>query len=207
MHHPNNLSALFLMGQSTDLIDHTHILAFHDPLHPNVVTTVDVMHSPHDIEYFTYIPAIFTQYSHFSAKTSCSSPEYSNEGSHQACSDHPFLAYTTHPTRPYPSSPGVMSVQTSAAHGHYSSRPQPIPVQNVLHVTSDDSTSSSSSLDSDSRQSVDFGMTSPPELARCSRCQRTSGIDLRTGKSNMIKYGLNLWYCTRCAGMVGLTNR
>ncbi|KAK3075904.1 hypothetical protein LTR53_000333 [Teratosphaeriaceae sp. CCFEE 6253] len=104
--------------------------------------------------------------------------------------------------------PSVMQAQTSAAHGHRRtpSRPSAHPIQNVLHVTSDDSASS----DSDSStgdESPMFGMASPLELARCSRCQRMPSLDVRTGKSNMVQYGLNLWYCNRCAGLVGMINR
>ncbi|GAM83377.1 hypothetical protein ANO11243_013640 [Dothideomycetidae sp. 11243] len=43
--------------------------------------------------------------------------------------------------------------------------------------------------------------------ARCSRCHRTPAVDLATLKSNMIEYGLNLFYCTRCAEIVGLRRR
>jgi hypothetical protein len=48
---------------------------------------------------------------------------------------------------------------------------------------------------------------SSPEIARCSRCHRTPSIDITTGKSNMVQYGLNQYYCSRCAGMVGYYSR
>lgn len=79
-------------------------------------------------------------------------------------------------------------------------RPQPHPQQNVLHVTSDDSTSSASSSSSTGSM---YDIYSSPDLARCSRCHRTPSIDIKTGKSNMVQYGLNLYYCSRCAAMVG----
>jgi hypothetical protein len=153
--------------------------------------------------YFSYVPP---GYSHFSDETPCCSPTFSpDELSPSADPRHPLLASrttaqpTANTTRIHTSS--LMQAQTSAAHG-LTSRPRPHPVQNVLHVTSDEACSSD-----DSSSSIDFGIASPPELARCSRCQRTPSLDLKTGKSNMVQYGLNLWYCTRCAAMVGLSNR
>lgn len=76
----------------------------------------------------------------------------------------------------------LMSVQTSAAHGHSPSptRPRPTPMQqNVLWTNSDDSTSSS--------ESGETSMEAP--VARCSRCQRTPSVDIQSGKSNMVSYG------------------
>jgi hypothetical protein len=147
-----------------------------------------------------------TAYSHFSDETPCCSPTFS-PGETPADPTNPLLAYresqhlfSLPPSPRMP--PSLMQVQTSAAHGQTASRPRPVPQQNVLHVTSDDSMSSSSSS-----SSFSFGMMSPPELARCSRCQRTPSLDIKTGKSNMVPYGLNLWYCNRCAAMVGLINR
>ncbi|TKA61515.1 hypothetical protein B0A55_13116 [Friedmanniomyces simplex] len=99
-----------------------------------------------------------------------------------------------------------MQTQTSAAQGPASSRPTPRPMQNVLQITSEELDTSSDR--SDSSDSSFFGLASPPDTARCSRCQRTPSLDVRTGKSNMVQYGLNLWYCSRCAGLVGMqTNR
>ena len=84
-------------------------------------------------------------------------------------------------------------------------RPQPQPQQNVLDVTSDDSISSTSS--SSSGRGSMHNIFSSPEIARCSRCHRTPSIDIKTGKSNMVQYGLNQYYCSRCATMVGFFNR
>lgn len=156
--------------------------------------------------YFTYTPP---GQEHFSDETPSCSPT-SSSPDEQPLSDpaNPLLAYREPYTRHTPAASPMsnfMQAQTSAAHGHQPSRPRPYPVQNVLHVTSDDSTSSDSGPSS--KSSLDFGMASPPELVRCSRCQRTPSLDIRTGQSNMVQYGLNLWYCSRCACMVGLTNR
>lgn len=96
--------------------------------------------------------------------------------------------------------PSILQMQTDASQGQTVRRPNPTPIQNVLHTTSDDSDKSSSSSSNTTRHSS-------IELARCSRCHRTPSIDARTGKNNMVEYGLNLWYCTRCAQMVGLGNR
>lgn len=96
--------------------------------------------------------------------------------------------------------PTLLQMQTSAAHGHSTSRPRPHPMQNVL-LTSDDGVSSDGSTSSNDSAKSSF------DVARCSRCQRTPSLDVSTGKSNMIQYGLNLWYCSRCAAIVGLNNR
>lgn len=153
--------------------------------------------------YFSIVPA--SPNSHFSAETPCCSPVFS-PGETPSDPSNPFLAYRQQHTPSVCSSPtmaasSLLQLQTAAAYGHTSTRPQPRPVQNVLEVTSDDSTTSTSSSSSSSSH------TSSLELARCSRCQRTPSTDFRTGKSNMVEYGLNLWYCTRCAAMVGLVNR
>lgn len=86
-------------------------------------------------------------------------------------------------------------------------RPQPQPQQNVLHVTSDESVSSTSNSSYTSSTGSRHNIFSSPETARCSRCHRTPSIDIQTGKSNMVQYGLNLYYCSRCAAMVGFFNR
>lgn len=151
--------------------------------------------------YFSLLPR---SYDHYSTETPTGSPLLSPQ---ETSTDptHPLLACRHPQPLSVPSSPTLSSnstflqMQTVAAHGH-SIRPRPVPIQNVLHVTSDDSTSSDESITSnDSRSSF--------ELARCSRCQRTPSIDSKTGKNNMVQYGLNLWYCNRCASLVGLVNR
>ncbi|TKA32443.1 hypothetical protein B0A50_01551 [Salinomyces thailandicus] len=155
--------------------------------------------------YFTYRRRTSN---HFSTETPCGSPTLlSPDELSTADSQNPLLAYREPPalptTSPHADSTArFMQAQTTAAHARSASRPQPHPVQNVLY-TSDDAASSSD----DSTWSAGSDLASPLEAARCSRCQRTPSLDVRTGKSNMVSYGLNLWYCTRCAAMVGLTNR
>lgn len=159
--------------------------------------------------YFTLPTTHYTHYTHFSDETPLQSPLFSPLDHSIADPINPLLALRSPYASPPPSpsmtasqgsSARLMQIQTSAAYSNQTaSRPRPSPIQqNVLHVTSDDSSSD------DSSESLGSGMVSPPELARCSRCQRHQSLDLVTGKSNMVSYGLNLWYCTRCAGMVGL---
>lgn len=146
-------------------------------------------------------------YNHFSTETPCYSPCF-NPDETSADPTNPLLAYRDPQTLSPPASPTTASfssflqMQTAAAHQSSSSRPRPTPIQNVLYVSSDESNMS----DSSSASSIDSTKSSL-DLARCSRCQRTPSVDVKTGKSNMVQYGLNLWYCSRCAAMVGLTNR
>jgi hypothetical protein len=148
--------------------------------------------------YFTYNPPV---YDHFSVETPSASSIHS-PGDPGCNPHHPLLAYRPPQATDTRVSNDFFKMQTAAAH-ESPIRPSPVPQQNLLQVTSDDSvTSSTSSRSSRSRSSLD--MFSSPELARCSRCQRTPSTDMRTGKSNMVPYGLNLWYCSRCANMVGL---
>lgn len=152
-----------------------------------------------------YFTILTLPYDHFSVETPCHSPELAPTTT-SATPTHPLLAERHFPLLSPPLSPissasrvNFLQMQTAASNGS-SSRPRPIPVQNVLHVTSDDSSSSNSSYSSSDSHgsSLDF--------ARCSRCQRTPSID-KSGRSNMVQYGLNLWYCKRCASLVGLANR
>lgn len=153
--------------------------------------------------YFSIVPP---SYEHFSTETPCHSPTFSQVQT-PADPSNPLLAYRDPQEALFPTSPttstfsSLLQMQTAAAHGNQTGRPQPQPVQNVLHVTSDDSVASD-----DSTSSVNSANSSL-DLARCSRCQRTPSFDIKTGKSNMVQYGLNSWYCSRCASLVGLNNR
>jgi hypothetical protein len=84
-------------------------------------------------------------------------------------------------------------------------RPQPQPQQNRMDHNSDGCVSSTPA--STSGRGSMHNIFSSPEIARCSRCHRTPSIDITTGKSNMVQYGLNQYYCSRCAGMVGYYSR
>lgn len=155
-------------------------------------------------DYFTYIPADCNN--HFSTETPLASPTFSLTEDTASDPYHPLLAYRdiepTLPASPKMSA-NLLQLQTTAAHSTAAARPAPRPTQNVLQVTSDSYGSSSDGSESSST-SVH---TSSCEYARCSRCQRTPSIDVRTGQWNMIQYGLNLWYCSRCAALVGLPKR
>lgn len=111
--------------------------------------------------------------------------------------NHPLLALrneiTPRPTRSSRMDASkFLSLQTSAAYG---SRPQPQPVQNGQQTVESTSTDSTSSSDSDTLAS---------SLARCSRCHRS----VSTGSSSgIVSFGTNLYYCSRCASLVGYTNR
>ncbi|CAD0094190.1 unnamed protein product [Aureobasidium vineae] len=95
----------------------------------------------------------------------------------------------------------LLQLQTQVAHIAPSRRPQPQPLQNVLAVSDDSSESDGSSSSSNS-------VHSPMEVARCSRCHRSQSIDLTTGKAaNMVAYGLNSFYCLRCANITGYLQR
>ncbi|KAF1827136.1 uncharacterized protein K489DRAFT_405870 [Dissoconium aciculare CBS 342.82] len=96
-----------------------------------------------------------------------------------------------------------LQLQTGAAYSTKgsnptASRPAVRPTQNLLDLDGSSDGSDCSAVDA---------CPSSQEYARCSRCQRTPSIDVRTGLWNMIQYGLNLWYCSRCAALVGLPKR
>ncbi|KAF4554161.1 Hypothetical protein D9617_5g070380 [Elsinoe fawcettii] len=142
------------------------------------------------------------------------SPEYQNLDSPVADPSNPLLAIRpAAPPSPYRSSSKMdatklLQLQTQASLHAPRSRPQPHPVQDVL-VVSDDSAKSKTSNGSgaSSASSSKSVFTSSMATARCSRCHRTPSLDLATGKCNMIEYGLNLFYCTRCANIVGFRSR
>lgn len=154
--------------------------------------------SPQTGCYFSITPSIAR---HYSSETPATSPLYGTP--HYVVASelfNPLLAYRPTPTMSSPklNSINLLQLQTQAAYSSVRPRPQPRPLQNVLAVGDDSETSDSSSSD-DSSTSYSF-----PNVARCSRCQRTS----HAGAGNsMVQYGLNLHYCTRCAGIVGLGNR
>ena len=92
----------------------------------------------------------------------------------------------------------LLQLQTQVAHIPPPRRPQPQPLQNVLAVSDDLSESDGSSSSSQGT------VTSPMDIARCSRCHRSQSIDVTTGKAaNMVAYGLNSFYCLRCANITG----
>lgn len=147
-------------------------------------------------DYFSFTPSSHTvHYDHLSTESACSSPVVS-PAEVIPIPQHPLLARRGSISYTMPVS-SLLQIQAAAAHDNSPKRPQ---LQDVLHVTSDESTSSDSS-----KSSMD-SLHCSPEFARCSRCHRTSSLD-RDGKSNMISWSINSYYCRRCAEVVGLPNR
>jgi len=184
-------------------------------------------------------PSCYFSLSRPTTSTNISSDTPMPTSDYQTCevvtpdASHPFLAMTPPPLsvsrsgsgsgsesapvpttqRPKMDISKLLQMQTQAAHPHAQPvRPQPRPLQDVLHVSDDFSENNSdesiASVDVEMRSpSPDEIIRSPIAHARCSRCHRTPSIDLTTGKHNMIEYGLNSFYCIRCAGMVGFAKR
>ncbi len=153
---------------------------------------------------FQQAPNSFRTHEHSSSR---------QRGLPQTASGRTYTQHTERPNDQFNSSPTMspttssfLQKQTAAAHNQ-PSRPQPAPVQHVLEITRDHSRRSSSSLASPETSYSGDSHKSSIDFARCSRCQRTPSFDSKTGENNMVQYGLNLWYCKRCASMVGLTNR
>ncbi|KAF2089219.1 hypothetical protein K490DRAFT_63357 [Saccharata proteae CBS 121410] len=159
--------------------------------------------------YFSILPSTQEPYNslyhsnHFSVETPTASPHY-DVLSPDTLSEpsNPLLA--ARPSPPYTPSLSMdasklLQLQTSAAYS--TARPQTQPVQDVLDISpinlprrsgSDSSTSSTSSERSDS--------ASPQlTLIRCCRCHRTASL----GSKSMVSFGLNSYYCSRCASIVG----
>ncbi|KAF2234378.1 hypothetical protein EV356DRAFT_501942 [Viridothelium virens] len=135
--------------------------------------------------------------SHFSDETPCSSPTSAEFSASGTLSDpnNPLLALRGNSLdMASPTRGSILQLQTAAAHP---SRPRPQPLQDML-VTSDDSSDSSSS------SSISSSSTPAIQTVRCSRCHRTTSVDnSMPQKSGMLQYGVNQWYCTRCATIVG----
>ncbi|KAI1622633.1 hypothetical protein EDD37DRAFT_482438 [Exophiala viscosa] len=92
------------------------------------------------------------------------------------------------------SSPSILQLQTQAATG---ARP-------VNMTTMSKSNKSDDSLDLISR-SASASPESSLDIVRCSRCQRSLSIDTSShaGPSGVVRFGVNSYYCTRCANAVG----
>jgi hypothetical protein len=127
-------------------------------------------------------------------------------------------AYNTHPPRPSSSSTPHRSNRP------HSARPHPQTTSSRTSTSSDSSTSSSSSSYSSSydtmasRASLDSTPQPRVEVMRCSRCAKCVEIVVGVSRSNgelrrvstddasasgMVRFGHNLYYCERCARMVG----
>ena len=164
------------------------------------------LNSPHTSTsqtcYFSVTPS--TYYSHFSVETPSTSPCSSSfDGETPSDPSNPLLALRVlpPPTAPLASMDAskLLQLQTAAAYSRSSAQP----VQN--NMSANISTSSSSSTTSTSSTTP----TPPPELLiRCSRCHRGSSLGSASSSVNgMISFGTNLYYCNRCASLVGYDPR
>jgi hypothetical protein len=113
--------------------------------------------------------------------------------------EHPLLALRSPQlsdchNHPVMETSKLMQHQTAAAY-----RPQAQPVQNPRHLalesTSSDSTESSTSSDTDS--------ITMESAVRCCRCHRSLSAGVDATKSGFVSFGTNLYYCSRCASLVG----
>jgi hypothetical protein len=160
--------------------------------------------APSPIQGVCYFSIQHNKYSSYNDETPLTSPFTPPGENIVSDPSNPLLAFrpcmqspSTNQTRPGMES--LLQLQTQAAHIPPPRRPQPQPLQNVLAVSDDYSDDSSS----------DQGISQAPmELARCSRCHRSQSIDMSTGKAaNMVAYGLNSFYCLRCANITGFLQR
>lgn len=152
--------------------------------------------------YFSIIPS--TYYSHFSVETPSTSPCSSSfDGDTPSDPSNPLLALRVFPPPTTPpasmDASKLLQLQTAAAY----SRPSAQSVQNSMSANT--STSSTSSTTTTSSTTL----TPPPELLiRCSRCHRSSSLgSASSSSSGMISFGTNLYYCNRCASLVGYDAR
>lgn len=178
--------------------------------------------------YFSITPGQASQ--HGSVETPLCSPELQNLDNPVADPSNPLLAVTLSPPpilrlnsrKMVSDGSNLFQLQSRAAHQpERRTRPQPQPVQSTSILGADDDLSSSdlasprSGADSlvPSAASSDCSdcpstRSSPQSFsARCSRCHSHSTTNVQTRKTNMVAYGLNLYYCTRCADITGLGRR
>ncbi|KAK6001469.1 hypothetical protein QM012_002800 [Aureobasidium pullulans] len=163
--------------------------------------------APSPIQGVCYFSIQHTNHSSYNDETPLTTPFTPPGDNIVSDPSNPLLAYrpclqslSTTQTRTRMDS--LLQLQTQVAHIPPPRRPQPQPLQNVLAVSDDLSESDGSSSSSQGL------VISPMEIARCSRCHRTQSIDMSTGKAaNMVAYGLNSFYCLRCANITGFLQR
>ncbi|KAB2580684.1 hypothetical protein BFW01_g6630 [Lasiodiplodia theobromae] len=95
----------------------------------------------------------------------------------------------------------ILQLQTAAAYS-YQNRPQPQPVQDVLDLSPISSRSGSDASSASSSRTSVSGESPSVQFIRCSRCHRTD----TAGSKNMVGYGINSYYCVRCADIVGYSH-
>lgn len=104
-------------------------------------------------------------------------------------------------------SPNIMSassflqLQTRAAHPPKRSQDQP---DQHTQVTA---SCSSSTCDTSPRSSTESTPPQSPfrDFARCSRCRRSVSVDGSPPSMTGVSFGINSYYCQRCANLVGYT--
>lgn len=108
-------------------------------------------------------------------------------------------AYSTRPSSRSPNRPGPTATQDYHTRGSTSSDSS----------SSSGSSSYSSSFSEPKRYSMDSAAQPRVEILRCSRCAKcvetittSQGVE-DASVSGMVKFGHNLYYCDRCARMVG----
>ncbi|KAK8226844.1 hypothetical protein HDK77DRAFT_502848 [Phyllosticta capitalensis] len=165
--------------------------------------------------YFSFVPSSQTQpqstdySSHYSIETPSPGPNYEILSPRTPSEpSNPLLAARNPPPACLnmsatmdPASTKVLQLQTAAAY-----RPRPQPVQDVLDLSPIDTRTSSSASDTSSsstssaRGSVSSASTTPVlQFVRCSRCHRSGS----QGSKDMVGWGMNSYYCARCADLVG----
>ncbi|KAJ4507061.1 hypothetical protein HRR83_008327 [Exophiala dermatitidis] len=92
------------------------------------------------------------------------------------------------------STPSILQLQTRAATG---TEPIRIVQGSSSGKSHDNSSTASSSASASPKSSLD--------IVRCSRCQRSLTIDpsLPMRQSGAVRFGMNSYYCKRCANVVG----
>jgi hypothetical protein len=114
----------------------------------------------------------------------------------------------------------LLQLQTSIAHPQQN-RPQAQPQQRVPSLTPSNSTDSTASMSRNGSYSGDSSSPSTPprthylqspvsacdDFVRCSRCHRSASLSSPGPLDGMISFGLNLYYCGRCASMTGYNKR
>ncbi|KAF2184747.1 hypothetical protein K469DRAFT_708491 [Zopfia rhizophila CBS 207.26] len=133
--------------------------------------------------YFSYIPS---PSSRFSVETPSTTAVSSYCPETTADLSNPLLALRELPV-PHQTSPAIMAsnflqLQTNAAYSRLSA-------QSLQHDASSNISNSSASPES---------CNPLPPILCCSRCRRNAA-----GPNSMVKVGLNSFYCTHCASMVG----
>ena len=156
------------------------------------------IHPPYNLIMNSYIPAIEILVPHTSTLPSSPSSKLSwisdlrpdKSTIHSSISDPSIMDVSK-----------LLQLQTQAAYGSRP-RPQPQPVQHKYPSNRNSGTSMTST--SSQSSSTNNSASNCLEFVRCSRCHRTLSMDPTSSTPNgVVQFGTNLFYCSRCASMVG----